>query len=52
LAESLAQVVDGDYASRSEAALSIVRDYLNARKMSAEYQALYRKFYDKHATQS
>lgn len=51
-ADCLAKVIDTDYASRSEAALSIVHNHLNARKMSADYQALYIRCYDEHTNES
>jgi len=51
-ANCLAKVIDTDYAFRSEAALSIVRNHLNAHKMSADYQDLYIRCYDEHTNES
>lgn len=52
LADSLAQVIDADYVARSDAARSIVQNYLNARQMTAEYESLYMECYDEHRCQN
>jgi len=52
LADCLSKVINTDYASRSEAALSLVRNHLNGRKMSADYQALYIRCYGEHTNET
>jgi len=41
LATCLQEITNNDYPSRSEAAFQIVQQHLNARRMSAQYEALY-----------
>lgn len=52
LARTLEDVMNADYESMRKAAIDVVRHHLNARRMSAEYQALYRRLYDEHKRQS
>ncbi len=49
LGACLRDIVNDDYSSRSEAALSIVRNHLNARNMSAQYQEVYLECHREHS---
>jgi glycosyltransferase involved in cell wall biosynthesis len=49
LARTLEEVTNADYESMRRAALEIVRDHLNARRMSTQYEQLYRELHEAYA---